>query len=162
MIWPMSETKRQPQKKNKTQVMWSVQHSTKCNSLFIALELLQPSELFDNPTQNHWIALSRDTQLELSRKSRDWEGPRTVSFGLTGHQTCNWEWKFYKTKYLWHSLVHQAIFGGKVSFILSFLFFLSASTAATCNFTAPSCTTYYNYSWTLCIKCWVSAFHTEI
>jgi len=32
-------------------------------------------------------------------------------------------------------------FGGKLSFILSFLFFLSASTAATYIFTAPNCTT---------------------
>jgi hypothetical protein len=32
-------------------------------------------------------------------------------------------------------------FGSKLSFILSFLFFVSASTAATYIFTAPNCTT---------------------
>jgi hypothetical protein len=33
-------------------------------------------------------------------------------------------------------------FGGKLSFILAFLFFLIASTAATYIFTAPTCTSF--------------------
>jgi hypothetical protein len=53
-------------------------------------------------------------------------------------------------------------FDGKLSFILSFLF-PELISAATYIFTAPTCkTNYYGYSRTLCIKCWVSAFPTEI
>ncbi len=46
-------------------------------------------------------------------------------------------------------------FGGKLSLILCFSFFLSASTAATYIFTAPTTHLYiyYNYSRTLYIKC---------
>ncbi len=55
-------------------------------------------------------------------------------------------------------------FGGKLSFILSFLFPLSAaSTAATYIFSLLlPVQLQYLLSWTLCIKCWVSAFRTEV
>jgi hypothetical protein len=48
-----------------------------------------------------------------------------------------------------------------VSSCLSF-FLLSASTAATHIFTWSYLYNYYNYSRTLCIKCWVSVFRTEL
>ncbi len=55
--------------------------------------------------------------------------------------------------------------GGEVSFILfwpALSLLLSASTAAaTYIFTAPTCTT-TKVPQTWCIKCWVSAFHTQI
>ncbi len=59
-------------------------------------------------------------------------------------------------------------FGGKLSFILSFLFperlhySYIASTAATLYFHCSCLYNDYNYSWFLCIQCWVSKFHTEI
>jgi hypothetical protein len=38
--------------------MWSVQHSDNHVTLFIGLQLLQPSDLFDNPTQNqHFLII---------------------------------------------------------------------------------------------------------
>jgi hypothetical protein len=52
-----------------------------------------------------------------------------------------------------------------VNWVSSCLFFsLSASTLSLHIFTLllPVQTTYYNYSRTLCIKCWVSTFHTQI
>jgi hypothetical protein len=57
-------------------------------------------------------------------------------------------------------------FSGKLSFILfwppsSVSFCLSASTAATYIFTCSYLYNYYSYSPTLCIKCWVSPFHTQ-
>jgi hypothetical protein len=52
-------------------------------------------------------------------------------------------------------------FGGELSFIQSFLFFLSASSVLHIFSLAPYPYNYYNYSRTLCIKCWVSAFHTK-
>jgi len=63
-----------------------------------------------------------------------------TSLGIIGHESCNWEWKFYKTKWLGHKLVFPPILVANwVSSPLSF--FLSASTAATCTFTAPTYTT---------------------
>jgi hypothetical protein len=68
-----------------------------------------------------------------------------ASFGITGHQTRNWEWKFSPNDITGTQpkLVFRSILVANwVSwFILSFPFFLSASTAATYIFTAPTCTT---------------------
>jgi hypothetical protein len=36
--------------------------------------------------------------IRVIHKVRRLGGARTASFGLIGHQTCDWEWKFYKTK----------------------------------------------------------------
>ncbi len=38
----------------------------------------------------------------------------------------------------------------------------SASPVAAYIFTAPTCKSYYNWFWALCIKCWFSAFHSHI
>jgi hypothetical protein len=81
------------------------------------------------------------TILELSVKSQN-QGARTVSFGIIGHhQTHNWEWKFYKAKFTGTQTSFSTNFGGKLSFILSFLFPERPSTAATYIFTAPTRTT---------------------
>ncbi len=52
-------------------------------------------------------------------------------------------------------------FGGKLNFIPSFLF----PERLHCCYSYFHCSypyNYYNYSQNVCIKCWVSAFHTEI
>ncbi len=64
---------------------------------------------------------------------------RTASFGIIGHQTRNWEWKFYKVKWLKPKLVFPPnLVAFWVSSCLSFI--LSASLAATYIFTS-TCTT---------------------
>jgi hypothetical protein len=47
-----------------------------------------------------------------------------ASFGIIiGHQTRNWEWKFYTSKVTSTQTSFFTNFGSKLSFILSFLFF---------------------------------------
>jgi hypothetical protein len=74
------------------------------------------------------------------RKVRQ-SGAENSQFQQIGHQTRNWEWKFYKMKEVGSKqLVFPPILVVNwVSFCVSF--FLSACTAATYNFTAPTCTT---------------------
>jgi NADH:ubiquinone oxidoreductase subunit 5 (subunit L)/multisubunit Na+/H+ antiporter MnhA subunit len=57
-----------------------------------------------------------------------------ASFCIIGRQCVS------KNENNWAQTSFSINFGGKLSFILTFLF-LSASTAATCIFTAPICTT---------------------
>ncbi len=53
-------------------------------------------------------------------------------------------------------------FGGKLSFILCFLFPECLHCCYIEYFHCSYLYNYYNYSRTFCIKCWVSAFHTQI
>jgi hypothetical protein len=74
---------------------------------------------------------------------------------------CNWKWKFYETKMIGTQTSCFTNFGRKLSFILSFLF----PDRLHCCYIYFHCSylyNYYNYSQTLCTKCWVSAFHIEI
>jgi hypothetical protein len=83
-------------------------------------------------------------QFRLNRASNMWLGMKILQNKITGTQTS-----------------FSSNFGCKLSCILSFLFperlhfgyiYFPCSYLYAC----------YNYSQTLCIKCWVSAFHTEI
>jgi len=54
---------------------------------------------------------------------------------------CNWEWKFYKAKIIRTQTCFSINFGGKLSFILSFLFPERLECCYIYIFTAPTCTT---------------------
>jgi hypothetical protein len=86
-------------------------------------------------------------QLGHNRASKAYLGMKILQNEITGTQTS------FSTN-----------FAGKLSFILSFLFFLSPSIH--CWYIYFHCSYLYNYynyySRTLCIKCWLSAFQTEI
>jgi len=75
--------------------------------------------------------------LELSIKSGNY-GARTASFGTIGYQMRGM--KILQNEITGIQASFSTNFGGKLSFILSFLF-LTASTAAAYIFTAPACTT---------------------
>jgi hypothetical protein len=95
--------------------------------------------------------------IRVIHKVRRLAGRETASFGLIGHQTCDWEWKFYKTKQTGTQTSFSTNFGCKLSCILSFLL----PERLHCSYIYFPCSylyACYNYSQTLCIKCWVSAF----
>jgi hypothetical protein len=73
--------------------------------------------------------------------SHDDYGARMASFSIIRHR--NWERKFYRAKQLGPKLVFPTnLVSVTLNFILSFPFFVSASTAAAKYiFTAPTCTT---------------------
>ncbi len=90
-----------------------------------------------------------------------WLGARTASFDIIGHQMCNWEWNFLQKEITGTQTSFSTNFGDTLSFIMCFLF----PERLHCYYIYFQCSDlykYYNYSWTLCIKCWVSAFHTQI
>ncbi len=101
----------------------------------------------------------------LKKLSVKWEairgGARLVSFGIIGHQKHNWEWNFTKTETtgIQTSFFPPILVVNWDSSPLSFFLSASSTAAARYIFTAPHLYNYYNYSRTLCIKCWVSAFH---
>jgi len=59
--------------------------------------------------------------IELSIKSHDCK-PRMISFGIIGHQTHNWEWKFYKAEITSSQTSFCTNFAIKLSFIPVFPF----------------------------------------
>jgi hypothetical protein len=95
-------------------------------------------------------------------KVRRLGGARMASFGIIGHQMRKLGMKFYKTKWLGPKLVLPPIL--VVNWVSSSLsFFLSASSAAMLHILSLlHLYNYYKYSRTLCNKCWVSTFHTEV
>jgi hypothetical protein len=75
-----------------------------------------------------------------------------------GNHMCNWEWKFLQNEITGtQTSFFSTNLGGKLSFILSFLFPERLHTAAAYIFHCSYLYNYYNYSRTLCIKCWVSS-----
>jgi len=91
-----------------------------------------------------WLG-GENGKLRHNRASKAWLGMKSLQNEVTGTQTS------FSTN-----------FGGKLSFILPLLFqWAPPLQLAYIYFHCSYLYNYYNYTRTLCIKCWVSAFHTE-
>jgi hypothetical protein len=86
---------------------------------------------------------------------------RMADFNIIGHQMHNWEQMFLQNEIIGTQISFSTNFGGKLSFIVSFLF----PWPLHCCYIYFHCSylyKYYNYSQILCIKCLISTFHTKI
>jgi len=84
-------------------------------------------------------------------------------YNKASHHIRKWEWKFLQNEIIETQTSFDTNFGGKLSFIPSILFsWRPPLLPHYIYFHWSYLINYYNYSRTLCINCWVSAFHTEI
>jgi hypothetical protein len=88
-------------------------------------------------------------------------GVKMANFSIIGHEMHNWEWIFLQNEIIGTQISFSTNFGGKLNFIMSFLF----PWRLHCSYIYFHCSylyKYYNYFQMLYIKCLISTFDTKI